>query len=398
MKTLYRSTFLLIGLALLLISCSKESIVEPSDPIESLKEWYQDKTEPNLQENILWEKTKEHILPDSSLAYEIPIYTKRGVKELLVFQNGEKQDAVYKEFNVNSSGLELKIYSLDGRLLKNGILSRKQTTISKGKKFSLKEMNSEAPLMENGILAEVIFIGVRLYPIDWGSTGFGGWGDYNNTVFTFMDSINLINGGGGGSSGEPTDLNFKDYNYSEISSELTDECFISVLNEMQSKNIYGEIAGILSLFKETKYIPIFNFRIKEMTLFEQYNGKTKGYYGKNEGGIISLNTHLLENASKEFIAKVIMHEMLHKFILEDPQIENYDHNVMIDKFIHPMASFISQLYGLNEREAFLISLAGLSETLQYQKIINNDPSLSELLIRQTESNFTTGKNYGTHCN
>lgn len=275
MKTLYRSTFLLIGLALFLISCSKESIVEPSDPIESLKEWYQDKTEPNLQENILWEKTKEHILPDSSLAYEIPIYTKRGVKELLVFQNGEKQDAVYKEFNVNSSGLELKIYSLDGRLLKNGILSRKQTTISKGKKFSLKEMNSEAPLVENGILAEVIFIGVRLYPIDWGSTGFGGWGDYNNTVFTFMDSINLISGGGGGSSGEPTDLNFKDYNYSEISSELTDECFISVLNEMQSKNIYGEIAGILSLFKETKYIPIFNFRIKEMTLFEQYNGKTK---------------------------------------------------------------------------------------------------------------------------
>jgi hypothetical protein len=92
-----------------------------------------------------------------------------------------------------------------------------------------------------------------------------------------------------------------------------------------------------------------------------------------------------------------MHEMLHKFILEDPH-DNYDHIVMLDKFINPMAFFISQLYGLNEREAFLISLAGLSETPQYQQIIKNDPSLSELLIRQTESNFTTGKNYGTHCN
>jgi hypothetical protein len=261
----------------------------------------------------------------------------------------------------------------------------------------MREMNDEAaPLVERGDLAEYICVGVRLRPSDWGFLGFGGWGDYTSVVFTVMDSMNFS--GGGGSSGEPSEVSFKDYNYSEISSELTNECLIAVLNDMQSKNIYGEIAGILSLFKETNVIPIFNFRIKEMTIHEQYNGKTKGYYGKNEGGIISLNTHLLENASKEFIAKVIMHEMLHKFILEDPQIDNYDHIVMLDKFINPMAFFISQLYGLNEREAFLISLAGLSETPQYQQIIKNDPSLSELLIRQTESNFTTGKNYGTHCN
>jgi hypothetical protein len=398
MKNLSYSTFLLLGLTLFLISCSKESSLEPSDPIESLKEWYQVNAKLNLEENILWEKAKEHYLPDSSLAYEIPIYKKKGVTELFVFQNGEKRDAVYKEFNVNSSGLELKVYSLDGRLLKNGILSKKTTTIGKGKKFTMREMNSEAPLVDNGFRDEVIFIGVRLYPIDWGATGFGGWGDYNSAVFTFMDSINLISGGGGGSSGEPTDLNFKDYNYSEISSELTNECLIAVLNEMQSKNIYGEIAGILSLFKETKVIPIFNFRIKEMTFKEQFEGDTKDYYGQQKNGVISLNTHLLANASKEFIAKVIMHEMLHKFILEDPIIKEYDHSVMLDKFVKPMSFFINQLYGLAERDAFLISLAGLSFSPHYKKILNNDSSLSESIIRQAEYNYTTQKNYGTHCN
>jgi hypothetical protein len=93
-----------------------------------------------------------------------------------------------------------------------------------------------------------------------------------------------------------------------------------------------------------------------------------------------------------------MHEMLHKFILEDPIIKEYDHTVMLDKFVKPMSFFINHLYGLDEREAYLISLAGLSESPQYKNIIKNDPSLSELLIRQTEYKYTNLINYGTHCN
>jgi hypothetical protein len=397
MKNLFKTSTLFLSLTLFLYSCNKESMIEPLNTKESLQTWYEINTQPEMRESVIWENWKAHPLPDSSIAFEIPVSTKSGLKELFIFQTNGKQDAFYKEFNVTPAGLEIKISSLSGRVVKNGIIAKIKGSSKKGKKIPMREMNDEAaPLVERGDLAEYICVGVRLRPSDWGFLGFGGWGDYTSVVFTVMDS--MIFSGGGGSSGEPSDVSFKDYNYSEISSELTNECLIAVLNDMQSENIYGEVAGILSLFKETKVLPIFNFRIKEMTIYEQYNGKTKGYYGKNEGGIISLNIHLLENASKEFIAKVIMHEMLHKFILEDPQIDNYDHIVMLDKFINPMAFFISQLYGLNEREAFLISLAGLSETPQYQQIIKNDPSLSELLIRQTESNFTTGKNYGTHCN
>jgi hypothetical protein len=135
-----------------------------------------------------------------------------------------------------------------------------------------------------------------------------------------------------------------------------------------------------------------------MTFKEQFEGDTKDYYGQQKNGVISLNTHLLANASKEFIAKVIMHEMLHKFILEDPIIKEYDHSVMLDKFVKPMSFFINQLYGLAERDAFLISLAGLSFSPHYKKILNNDSSLSESIIRQAEYNYTTQKNYGTHCN
>lgn len=397
MKNLFKTSSLILSLTLFLYSCNKESIIEPLNTKERLQAWYEINTHPEMRESVIWENWKAHPLPDSSIAFEIPVSTKSGLKELFIFQTNGKQDAIYKEFNVTPAGLEIKISSLSGRVVKNGIIAKIKGRSMKGKNIPMREMNDEAaPLVERGDLAEYICVGVRLRPSDWGFLGFGGWGDYTSVVFTVMDSMNFS--GGGGSSGEPTDVNFKDYNYSEISSELTNECLIAVLNDMQSKNIYGEVAGILSLFKETKILPIFNFRIKEMTFKEQFEEDTKDYYGQQKNGIIALNTHLLENASKEFIAKVIMHEMLHKFILEDPVIKEYDHTVMLDKFVKPMSFFINQLYGLAERDAFLISLAGLSLSPHYKNIIKNDSSLSESIIRQAEYNFTTQKNYGTHCN
>jgi hypothetical protein len=398
MKNLSKVPYLVLSVSLLFYACSRENNLEPVSTKESLKTWYLDRVDHKHEESIIWENWKLHPLADSSIAYEIPISTMSGLKELFIFHKNGKQDAFYKEFNVTPAGLEIKISSLSGRILKIGVIAKKHIHSKKRVGASMREMNEEtAPLVERGYLSEFIFVGVRLSPTDWGNLG--SVVRYNtNVVFTFMDSMNFAYGGGGGSSGELGEINFKDYNYSEISSELTNECLIAVLNEMQSKNIYGEIAGILSLFKETKVIPIFNFRIKEMTFKEQFEGDTKDYYGQQKNGVISLNTRLLANASKEFIAKVIMHEMLHKFILEDPVIKEYDHTVMLDKFVKPMSFFINQLYGLAERDAFLISLAGLSLSPHYKNIIKNDSSLSESIIRQAEYNYTTQKKYGTHCN
>jgi hypothetical protein len=398
MKNLSKVPYLVLSVTLFFYACSRENNLEPVSTKESLKTWYLDRVDHKPEESIIWENWKLHPLADSSIAYEIPISTMNGLKELFIFQKNGKQDAFYKEFNVTPAGLEIKISSLSGRILKIGVIAKKHIHSKKRVGASMREMNEEtAPLVERGYLSEFIFVGVRLSPTDWGNLG--SVVRYNtNVVFTFMDSMNFAYGGGGGSSGELGEINFKDYNYSEISSELTNECLIAVLNEMQSKNIYGEIAGILSLFKETKVIPIFNFRIKEMTFKEQFEGDTKDYYGQQKNGVISLNTRLLANASKEFIAKVIMHEMLHKFILEDPVIKEYDHTVMLDKFVKPMSFFINQLYGLAERDAFLISLAGLSLSPHYKNIIKNDSSLSESIIRQAEYNYTTQKKYGTHCN
>jgi hypothetical protein len=398
MKNLSKVPYLVLSVTLFFYACSRENNLEPVSTKESLKTWYLDRVDHKHEESIIWENWKLHPLADSSIAYEIPISTMSGLKELFIFHKNGKQDAFYKEFNVTPAGLEIKISSLSGRILKIGVIAKKHIHSKKRVGASMREMNEEtAPLVERGYLSEFIFVGVRLSPTDWGNLG--SVVRYNtNVVFTFMDSMNFAYGGGGGSSGELGEINFKDYNYSEISSELTNECLIAVLNEMQSKNIYGEIAGILSLFKETKVIPIFNFRIKEMTFKEQFEGDTKDYYGQQKNGVISLNTRLLANASKEFIAKVIMHEMLHKFILEDPVIKEYDHTVMLDKFVKPMSFFINQLYGLAERDAFLISLAGLSLSPHYKNIIKNDSSLSESIIRQAEYNYTTQKKYGTHCN
>lgn len=73
MKNLSITSIAIVGFALSFLSCSKESSVEPSDPIESLKEWFLLNSTSQGQENIIWNKAKAIKLKDSSITFALPV-------------------------------------------------------------------------------------------------------------------------------------------------------------------------------------------------------------------------------------------------------------------------------------------------------------------------------------
>ena len=121
MKNLSKVPYLVLSVTLFFYACSRENNLEPVSTKEFLKSWYLDRVDHKPEESIIWENWKLHPLADSSIAYEIPISTMSGLKELFIFHKNGKQDAFYKEFNVTPAGLEIKISSLSGRIIKIGV-------------------------------------------------------------------------------------------------------------------------------------------------------------------------------------------------------------------------------------------------------------------------------------
>jgi hypothetical protein len=376
----------------LLLSCNNDIQIEPLKSSLELKSWYLKQVPENLEEKIIWENVKEHRLLDSSIAYEIPVVSNKSVKELIIYNNKGKKEGVYKAFKATPFGLELKVFSLDGKLLKNGILSKRVNYNMKGKGFSMKEMNSITPEMDGGILNEVICLGQKLTIFDWYMMGIGGWGDYNSAVFTFIDALNVTYGGGG-SPVYDTKLSFIDYNYSKITNNLNDPCLNQVFSELLNRNVYGEINDIITKFNSSVGGSGFSFTIQEMSITEE--SIYPSYFGVFDRGTIKINRSLLKNSSKEGIAKTMVHEILHAYIKKDILIVN-DHEVMIRDYVFPMAEFLVEMYNIPLQDGILLSLSGLQETSCYDqilskmKIANNDVSIVRKL-------YTENLNYGKHC-
>ena len=137
----FKISLVLIISTFLFFSCNNDIQIEPLKTSLELKSWYLSQISENLEEKIIWENVKEHRLLDSSIAYEIPVVSNRSVKELVIYNNKGKKEGVYKVFKATPLGLELKVFSLDGKLLKNGILTKRVNNNLKVKGFSMKEMN-----------------------------------------------------------------------------------------------------------------------------------------------------------------------------------------------------------------------------------------------------------------
>jgi hypothetical protein len=102
-------SLLILACLVFLISCTKETIIEPDNVIST---WYELHKNPNTLETVQWDKMTTLQLSDSSIAYSVPAKDSVNFKELVFFKEVGKQEAVYKVYSPLKNGLELKVYSV----------------------------------------------------------------------------------------------------------------------------------------------------------------------------------------------------------------------------------------------------------------------------------------------
>jgi SprT-like family len=118
-----------------------------------------------------------------------------------------------------------------------------------------------------------------------------------------------------------------------------------VFSEVKSKTLQNTVSKMLNkLFGSTDVI---NLDILEGNLSAGVDADTRnaGSSGGFQRVEVTLNTSELQNASKEFIASTILHEIIHGVFLiknKNPLID--DHNEMGSYYISIMADALREMY------------------------------------------------------
>lgn len=285
------------------------------------------------------------------------------------------------------NGLELKVYSLSGILLKNGIISRQS---SKKYSSSIREMKKDIEI--GTLLDEVIVTAPKLSGSDWcywTDVHYGGGGDYSQGYLPYF-------GSGSGGGGNSDTMNFSDYNYAKITNNLTNPCFIQVLQELQAGNAYGLIKKMISDFGQDN--SNLNFTINE--IYEEpktdIHQNEVSYFAQTNATNISLNLATMKNASKEFIAYTIIHEMIHVYL---HKTELDDHQDIGTIYLDPIVKTLVKLYKMDPAKAKLLAQSGtLGSPYYYNTIFFNPPLREKILIVVNNYNNTNNAKHGTYCN
>ncbi|MET3878086.1 hypothetical protein [Chitinophaga sp. OAE865] len=183
----------------------------------------------------------------------------------------------------------------------------------------------------------------------------------------------------------------------DISNKLKTPCFSNVFSEVQSKTLQNTISKMLNrLFGSTEFL---NLEIGEGVLKQGVEGDTGGSI--NSGGYkivqVTLNTNELKNASKEYIAITILHEVVHGFFKaenKNPLID--DHNEMGSFYIQYMAEALKELYPtISHDDAIALSWGGIQESYGWSELVRKTPAAA-ISIADTNKKYKTGIS-GTNC-
>ena len=204
----------------------------------------------------------------------------------------------------------------------------------------------------------------------------GGGYVWGYTRSSTQDYFGYNEGGGSGSGeeGDQTNTDFYDRNYVDIQNNLTKPCFKKVLDDLRSKNLYGIVGDMVSEFNNNKMIKL-NFA---QAPFLEKNGKPLNGQYNPLTNTITLSESELENASQEFIACVIIHEMFHACI--NTKRENIDHTIMYNEYVESAGKYLNLIYGIEKYSAENLFLDGLRDADGYKQV-------SLLSTRWQEINF-----------
>ena len=395
---------LLFGLfsLLLLNSCSKEATLDEVRPssvetISELKTWATKNDKLNQANLIEWNNSIPIMLPDSIKGYAAPVKTASGYKEFITFELGGKRHGWYKSYNrLNSTDMQIVIQTAEGKTLRSGFIRKKSATDPKGKSTPMREMNLDIPI-DWMLLEEILGIMLENVTITAPRLNQGGGGFYFGNVRFDMNTFNyyfeagFFNAGNFGGGNSP--YSFVDFNNTELESKLTNPCFQEVLAELKKNNVYGKISDIIQKFDIKKQGLKYSVTINENTAKIDTNLKNRNAYVY--GNVITLNSTDLKSASKDYIARVIIHEYLHIYI--GAKTNSDDHQVILHQYVNEIAFYLNKLYQTNEKDAKILSLLGLQNEKSCYDDLLKDLGISAWDVYNTDQKYKN-QNYGKHCN
>ena len=395
---------LLFGLSfvLLLNSCSKETTLGEVSPasVETtsvLKEWATKNDKLNQANSIEWGNSTTISLLDSIKGYSAPVKTASGFKEFITFELGGKRHGWYKSYNpLNKTDMEIIVQTVDGKTLRSGFIRKKSTTASKGKSTSMREMNLDisADWMLYDYIISILLENVTVTaPSLYQGGGFYYFGNsrIDMNAFNYLLDTGLYNVGYYGGGSDPQ-YSFVDYNNTELESKLTNPCFIEVIADLKQNNVYGKISDIIQKMDYTKIGLKYSVTFRENTAILDTNLKGRNAYVS--GKVITLNSDALKSASKEYIARVIVHEYLHIYI--GAQKSSDDHQVILHQYVNEIADFLNCIYSTDPRDAINLALLGLQNEEKCYPLLLIDLGITAWDVYNTDQKYKI-QNYGKHC-
>jgi hypothetical protein len=115
-----------------------------------------------------------------------------------------------------------------------------------------------------------------------------------------------------------------------------------------------------------------------------------GFYPNTN--VIALSESQLKNASNEFIAITIIHEIFHAKIRD---LEQIDHTKIFNEYVKPTGEYMASLYNIDERTAENLLLAGLNDATGYKMI--SLYSTRWLEVKFDLQNYVMLRNAGSYC-
>jgi hypothetical protein len=186
---------------------------------------------------------------------------------------------------------------------------------------------------------------------------------------------------------------------------LTNDCMINAYNQLANAGLTSQVLRIAQSFGKDKNI---NLIIRNDNLGNPNLDASTSILNR-PGNIweITLNDAALSNASSEYIAATIIHEILHVYLDGG---NDADHNVMAANYVYPMADALKAAgYHLTYEDAVALAWGGLQGRMlngvfapyqAWQELLNIDRISGTHVtndIAQKNQNYKSN-NYGQRCN
>jgi hypothetical protein len=371
---------------LFLNSCERHSLVEPLDPHQDLKQWYAHHKMTTTYEPVLWEYTTPFAMPDSSQAYQIPVMSKTGMKDLIIYSENGVLKGFYKLYTPkDETHISIQVLNMFDEVIRDGVLTKTKRVNKKKKK---KELNGSTTKVANLDLEEVFCYGMRIRPLmhdDLINTYRNNLGNYDSAVPSFFE------GGGGESGAEEEEINFdpSEELLFSIGNDVKNNCLLQAINGIiNSKHDLGGIVKDLKLNSKTvHFIEVTNLPSSVMAQTISYSSKEV---------TIELNLNVLPKLSQELMAVALYHELLHAYfgvVLGKNWSESREHDEMTDnKYLNLLESIIIKRFPNSKDFADELIFAGLQNSSYFTSLYDSQKNYAYRVIE----NFKNGTN-GTYC-